>query len=192
MRDDDRCGAEKRAGLLGHRSIPPACVSLFVEAAVHQSPEFFAASASSPSAVISSVLPLLAASIIICMMDLPSTSVSARRTLTSDEKVLARSTNDIAGRACRPSLLTTVAMTVFRASGELLSVARVTRQLLTVRLREQSADFLNGRRLPQEPAERLLAQVLEDDLHRLQVFLGPILRAEQENDGVHRLPVQRR
>src|SRR5690606_33351842 len=66
-----------------------------------------AASASGPSAVRISLVPRLAASIMMLMMLLPLASRLSLRKRISELKVEARVTNLLAARACSPSLLIT-------------------------------------------------------------------------------------
>src|SRR5262245_57801832 len=58
------------------------------------------------------------------------------------------------------------------------------RELLAVRLFQQRPHIVGRARLPQEPPEGLLREVLEDHLHRLQVILRLVLRREQQEDRV--------
>lgn len=62
--------------------------------------------------------------------------------------------------------------------------------MLAVGLREEFADLLDGCGLAEEAAEGVLAEVFEDDLHGLEVFLGPVLRAQQQDNRVDGLTVE--
>ena len=108
----------------------------------------------------------------------------------------------MAGRACKPSLfvMVTVAVAVFDTCplGSVsahLAVERsgtdgLPRSGLRVRLFQQREDILDRGRLPEEASERLLAQVSEDRLHGVEVILRSLLRAQQQEDGVHRLAIE--
>ena len=52
-------------------------------------------------------------------------------------------------------------------------------------------DFFFGIAQAEEAAEHVFLQIGEDDVHRLQMLLGLVFRAEQQHDAVHRLVIQR-
>ena len=55
---------------------------------------------------------------------------------------------------------------------------------------EEFVDLFGIVRLAEFASEGVFGQVLEDELHRLQVFFRTALRAQEEEHGVHRLFVK--
>ena len=51
---------------------------------------------------------------------------------------------------------------------------------------QQGHDIICGCGLAEKPAERLPAEIPEDRFHRVEVILGLILRAQQEEDRINR------